>query len=89
MLINRGNSAMLPIVAMFAQRAMKSRNSRVTVYAMVGGGSVNKHSSKCTIVTNKRPQWIDIVEDRYELNDKVAMYSEIFRLYHTDGQHLL
>ncbi|HED2752181.1 recombinase family protein [Klebsiella michiganensis] len=36
-----------------------------------------------TIVTKKRPVWIDVVDNKYVLNEKAAVVKEIFRLYQT------
>lgn len=36
-----------------------------------------------TIVTKKRPVWIDVVDNRYVLNHKAVVVKEIFRLYQT------
>lgn len=83
MLINRGNSAMLPIVAMSAQRAYEESKIKSDRIRDGWRRKREKAFKQGTIVTNKRPQWIDIVEDRYELNDKVAIVREIFRLYQT------
>ena len=83
MLINRSNSAMLPIVTMSAQRAYEK--SKIKSGRIRDGWKRKREQAfnQGTIVTNKRPQWIDIVEDRYVLNDKVAIVREIFRLYQT------
>lgn len=39
--------------------------------------------NKGTIVTNKRPQWIEVEKDKYVLNEKSAVVKEIFALYQT------
>ncbi|MGU5918278.1 recombinase family protein [Klebsiella quasipneumoniae subsp. similipneumoniae] len=39
--------------------------------------------NKGTIVTNKRPQWIEVEKDKYVLNEKAAVVKEIFALYQT------
>lgn len=83
LLINRSNSAMLPIVTMSAQRAYEE--SKVKSDRIRDGWKRKRENAfnNGTIVTNKRPQWIDIVDDKYVLNDKVAIVREIFRLYQT------
>ena len=83
MLINRSNSAMLPIVAMSAQRAYEE--SKIKSDRIRDGWRRKRENAfnNGTIVTNKRPQWIDVQDDKYVLNDKVAIVREIFRLYQT------
>ncbi|MEG5884556.1 recombinase family protein [Enterobacter ludwigii] len=83
MLINRTNSAMLPIVTMSAQRAYEE--SKIKSDRIRDGWRRKRENAfnNGTIVTNKRPQWIDVQDDKYVLNDKVAIVREIFRLYQT------
>ncbi|PWW04960.1 recombinase family protein [Mangrovibacter plantisponsor] len=83
MLINRSNSAMLPLVTMSAQRAYEE--SKLKSDRIRDGWKRRRDQAfkQGTIVTNKRPQWIDVVDDRYVLNEKVAVVREIFRLYQT------
>ncbi|HII1982328.1 recombinase family protein [Escherichia coli] len=81
MLINRTNSAMLPIVTMSAQRAYEE--SKLKSDRIRDGWRRRRENAfnNGTIVTNKRPRWIDVKNDKYFLNDKVAIVREIFRLY--------
>ncbi|MCS1289320.1 recombinase family protein [Escherichia coli] len=81
MLINRTNSAMLPIVTMSAQRAYEE--SKLKSDRIRDGWRRRRENAfnNGTIVTNKRPRWIDVKNDKYVLNDKVAIVREIFRLY--------
>lgn len=81
MLINRSNSAMLPIVTMSAQRAYEE--SKIKSDRIRDGWKRKREQAfnNGTIVTNKRPQWIDIRDDKYVLNDKVHIVKEVFRLY--------
>lgn len=83
MLINRTNSSMLPIVTMSAQRAYEE--SKIKSDRIRDGWKRKREQAfnNGTIVTNKRPQWIDVQDDRYVLNDKVAIVREAFRLYQT------
>jgi len=83
MLINRTNSAMLPIVTMSAQRAYEE--SKIKSDRIRDGWRRKRENAfnNGTIITNKRPQWIDVQDDKYVLNDKVSIVREIFRLYQT------
>lgn len=80
LLINRANSAMLPIITMSAQRAYEE--SKIKSDRIRDGWKRKREQAfnNGTIVTNKRPQWIDIVDDKYVLNDKVHIVKEVFRL---------
>lgn len=80
LLINRSNSAMLPIVTMSAQRAYEE--SKIKSDRIRDGWRRKREQAfnNGTIVTNKRPQWIDIRDDQYVLNDKVHIVKEVFRL---------
>ncbi|WP_312283204.1 recombinase family protein [Pseudescherichia sp.] len=81
--INHKNSAMLPMVLMNAQRAYdesKFKSDRIRKgWAKKRENAFNNG----TIVTNKRPKWIDIIDNKYVLNDKSRIVEEIFRLYQT------
>lgn len=81
MVISRENSAMLPMVMMQAQRAYdesKFKSNRIRAgWAKKRDNAFNNG----TIVTNKRPKWIDIVDNQYVLNAKARIVTEIFRLY--------
>lgn len=83
MLINRSNSAMLPIVTMSSQRAYEE--SLVKSKRIRDGWRRKRESAlnHGTIVTNKRPRWIDVEDSKYILNEKVSIVREIFRLYQT------
>jgi len=79
--INRANSAMLPIVTMSAQRAYEESKLKSD---RIRDGWKRKRTNAFnngTIVTNKRPKWIDVVDNKYVLNDKAKVVKEIFRLY--------
>ena len=80
LLINRSNSAMLPIVTMSAQRAYEE--SKIKSDRIRDGWKRKREAAfnHGTIVTNKRPQWIEIIDDKYVLNDKVHIVKEVFRL---------
>lgn len=83
MVISRENSAMLPMVMMNAQRAYDESKFKST---RIRAGWAKKRENAFnngTIVTNKRPKWIDIVDNQYVLNDKARIVTEIFRLYQT------
>jgi len=83
LVINRSNSSMLPIVAMSAQRAYEESKYKST---RISDGWQRKRITafeKGTVVTNKRPLWIDVVDDYYVLNEKAEIVREIFRLYQT------
>ncbi|MBJ8875065.1 recombinase family protein [Citrobacter koseri] len=81
--ISRSNSKDLPFVMMNAQRAYdesKYKSDRIRKgWAKKREQAFNKGS----IVTNKRPQWIDVEDDKYVLNHKAAVIKEIFELYKT------
>ncbi|MES3530056.1 recombinase family protein [Enterobacter hormaechei] len=79
--ISRSNSKDLPFVMMNAQRAYdesKYKSDRIRK----GWAKKREHAfNKGTIVTNKRPQWIEVENDKYVLNHKAAVVKEIFSLY--------
>lgn len=81
--ISRSNSKDLPFVMMNAQRAYdesKYKSDRIRK----GWAKKREHAfNKGTIVTNKRPQWIEVENDKYVLNHKAAVVKEIFSLYQT------
>lgn len=81
--ISRSNSKDLPFVMMNAQRAYdesKYKSDRIRK----GWAKKREHAfNKGTIVTNKRPQWIEVENDKYVLNHKAAVVKEIFALYQT------
>lgn len=81
--INRANSGMLGMVTMSAQRAYEE--SKIKSDRIRDGWKRKRENAfnNGTVVTNKRPQWIDVVDDKYVLNHKAAVIKEIFRLYQT------
>ncbi|AXU95910.1 hypothetical protein CI789_12095 [Erwinia persicina] len=81
MVISRQNSVMLPIVIMNAQRAYdESKHKSIRIKA---GWKARREQAfnNGSVVTQKRPAWIDVVDNQYVLNDKAAIVREIFRLY--------
>lgn len=81
--INRQNSMMLPMVMMNAQRAFEESKYKSNRISTGWKKRREQAFNKGTIVTNKRPQWIDVENDQYVLNHKAAVVREIFRLYQT------
>ncbi|MGS4680786.1 recombinase family protein [Enterobacter soli] len=81
--INRRNSKELPIVMMNAQRAYDESKYKSERIRKGWEKKREQAFSEGTIVTNKRPQWIDVEDDRYVLNYKAAVVKEIFELYKT------
>jgi len=83
MQINLANSALLPMVTMSAQRAYEE--SKLKSDRIRAGWAKKREQAfnKGTIVTNKRPAWIDVEDNRYVLNAKAEVVREIFRLYQT------
>lgn len=81
MIINHQNSVMLPMVIMNAQRAYDESKYKSM---RIGAGWRKKRLAAIdagTIITRKTPNWIDVVEDRYVLNDKARIVQEVFKLY--------
>lgn len=83
MVISKANSHLLPLVTMTSQRAYDEsvlKSDRISsgwrakrINALANG----------TIITKKRPLWIDVVDDKYVLNGKAHIVKEVFRLYQT------
>ncbi|HBV9862323.1 TPA: recombinase family protein, partial [Klebsiella pneumoniae] len=82
-IINRENSAMLPMVLMNAQRAYDESKYKSDRIRKGWAKKREQAFNKGTIVTNKRPQWIEVEKDKYVLNEKAAVVKEIFALYQT------
>ncbi|HHA2289785.1 TPA: recombinase family protein [Enterobacter ludwigii] len=82
-IINRENSAMLPMVLMNAQRAYDESKYKSDRIRKGWAKKREQAFNKGTIVTNKRPQWIEVENDKYVLNHKAAVVKEIFALYQT------
>ncbi|MCI1897649.1 MAG: recombinase family protein [Enterobacter sp.] len=81
--INRRNSKDLPFVMMNAQRAYDESKYKSERIRKGWEKKREQAFSEGTIVTNKRPQWIDVEDERYVLNYKAAVVKEIFELYKT------
>lgn len=81
--ISRSNSKDLPFVMMNAQRAYDESKYKSDRIRKGWAKKREQAFNKGTIVTNKRPQWIDIEDDKYVLNYKAAVIKEIFELYKT------
>lgn len=82
-IISRENSAMLPMVLMNAQRAYDESKFKSTRIRTGWAKKRDNAFSNGTIVTQKRPKWIDVVDNKYVLNEKAKIVEEIFRLYQT------
>lgn len=82
-IISRQNSAMLPMVLMNAQRAYDESKYKSDRIRKGWAKKREQAFNKGTIVTNKRPQWIEVEKDKYVLNEKAAVVKEIFALYQT------
>jgi len=81
--INLENSSLLPMVLMNAERAhMESRYKSDRIRDGWKRKRTNAFNNG-TIVTNRRPKWIDVIDNKYVLNDKARIVEEIFRLYLT------
>ncbi|NNS06228.1 recombinase family protein [Erwinia sp. JH02] len=83
MIISYQNSMLLSMVTMNAQRAYdesKYKSIRIRAGWKARRENALKNGS---VVTHKRPAWIDVVDDKYVLNDKALIVREIFRLYQT------
>ncbi|MDU5442495.1 MAG: recombinase family protein [Finegoldia magna] len=80
MWINLANSQLLPIVTMSAQRAYEE--SVIKSKRIADGWRRRRDTafSDKGVVTNKTPQWINVVDNKYVLNDKAEVVREIFRL---------
>lgn len=80
MWINLANSQLLPVVTMSAQRAYEE--SVIKSRRIADGWRRRRDTafSENGIVTNKTPQWIDVVDNKYVLNNKAEVVKEIFRL---------
>lgn len=81
--ISPQNSIMLPMVMMNAQRAYEESKYKSK---RIGAGWKKRRElaiENGTIVTSRRPQWIDVQNNQYVLNHKAAVVREIFRLYQT------
>lgn len=81
--ISRSNSKDLPFVMMNAQRAYDESKYKSDRIRKGWAKKREQAFNKGTIVTNKRPQWIDVEDDKYILNHKAAVIKEIFELYKT------
>ncbi|EPR1414797.1 recombinase family protein [Citrobacter koseri] len=81
--ISRSNSKDLPFVMMNAQRAYDESKYKSDRIRKGWAKKREQAFNKGTIVTNKRPQWIDVEDDKYVLNHKAAVIKEIFELYKT------
>lgn len=81
--INRRNSKDLPFVMMNAQRAYDESKYKSERIRKGWEKKREQAFNEGTIVTNKRPQWIDVEDNRYVLNYKAAVVKEIFELYKT------
>lgn len=81
--ISRSNSKDLPFVMMNAQRAYDESKYKSDRIRKGWAKKREQAFNKGTIVTNKRPQWIDVEDDKYVLNHKAAVVKEIFELYKT------
>ena len=81
--ISRSNSKDLPFVMMNAQRAYDESKYKSDRIRKGWAKKREQAFNDGTIVTNKRPQWIDIVDNKYILNHKAAVVKEIFELYKT------
>ncbi|MEG6412913.1 recombinase family protein, partial [Enterobacter roggenkampii] len=81
--ISRSNSKDLPFVMMNAQRAYDESKYKSDRIRKGWAKKREQAFNKGTIVTNKRPQWIEVENDKYVLNHKAAVVKEIFALYQT------
>lgn len=81
--ISRSNSKDLPFVMMNAQRAYDESKYKSDRIRKGWAKKREQAFNKGTIVTNKRPQWIEVEKDKYVLNEKAAVVKEIFALYQT------
>lgn len=79
--ISRSNSKDLPFVMMNAQRAYDESKYKSDRIRKGWAKKREQAFNDGTIVTNKRPQWIDVEDDKYVLNHKAAVVKEIFALY--------
>lgn len=81
MQINLGNSALLPMVTMSAQRAYEE--SKIKSDRIRDGWKRKRTNAfnNGTIVTNKSPKWISIEDNRYVLNGGERIVKEVYRLY--------
>ncbi len=79
--ISRSNSKDLPFVMMNAQRAYDESKYKSDRIRKGWARKREQAFNKGTIVTNKRPQWIDVQDEKYILNSKAAVVKEIFALY--------
>ncbi|HCL9697048.1 TPA: recombinase family protein, partial [Escherichia coli] len=73
----------LPMVLMNAQRAYDESKYKSDRIRKGWAKKREQAFNKGTIVTNKRPQWIEVEKDKYVLNEKAAVVKEIFALYQT------
>lgn len=81
--ISRSNSKDLPFVMMNAQRAYDESKYKSDRIRKGWAKKREQAFNKGTIVTNKRPQWIEVENDKYVVNEKAAVVKEIFALYQT------
>ena len=81
--ISRSNSKDLPFVMMNAQQAYDESKYKSDRIRKGWAKKREQAFNKGTIVTNKRPQWIEVENDKYVLNHKAAVVKEIFALYQT------
>lgn len=81
--ISRSNSKDLPFVMMNAQRAYDESKYKSDRIRKGWAKKREQAFNKGTVVTNKRPQWIEVENDKYVLNHKAAVVKEIFSLYQT------
>lgn len=81
--ISRSNSKDLPFVMMNAQRAYDESKYKSDRIRKGWAKKREQAFNNGTIVTNKRPQWIDVENDKYVLNHKAAVVKEIFEIYKT------
>lgn len=81
--ISNANSMLLPMVLMNAQRAFDESKYKSKRIAAGWQKRREQALAQGTVITNKTPQWIDVVNDQYVLNHKAVVIQEIFRLYQT------
>ena len=81
--ISRSNSKDLPFVMMNAQRAYDESKYKSDRIRKGWAKKREQAFNEGTVVTNKRPKWIEVENDKYVLNHKAAVVKEIFALYQT------